>query len=109
MTFLIDNQLPPALARLIQFDLGADAKHVADLGLQNATDVDLWAYASETESVLISKDDDFVRLVLSVPTARLVWVRVGNCRRKALLDVFTRVWPAMIARLGNNERFIEIR
>lgn len=36
------------------------------------TDAELWPYASQTDSVLISKDDDFVRLVLNTPTARLV-------------------------------------
>lgn len=42
MKFLIDNQLPPALARLIRLDLGAEAAHVADIGLRDATDTELW-------------------------------------------------------------------
>jgi predicted nuclease of predicted toxin-antitoxin system len=36
--FIVDNQLPPALARLIQSDLGGEAMHVADVGLRDATD-----------------------------------------------------------------------
>ena len=44
MKFIVDNQLPPALARLIQSDLGEEAMHVADLGLRDATDSELWAY-----------------------------------------------------------------
>lgn len=32
MKFLVDNQLPPALARFIDTDLGCEAKHVADCG-----------------------------------------------------------------------------
>ncbi len=42
MSFLIDNQLPPALARLIQNELKANAIHVADIGLRDATDEEVW-------------------------------------------------------------------
>lgn len=41
MSFLIDNQLPPALARFLQQDLGAEAAHVADLGLERASDQEI--------------------------------------------------------------------
>jgi predicted nuclease of predicted toxin-antitoxin system len=107
--FLVDNQLPPALARFIQFDLRAEATHVADLGLRDATDAEVWAYATATDSILISEDEDFVSMFLNKPTARLVWVRIGNCRRVFLLDVFRSIWPRIIERLEDRDRFIEIR
>lgn len=31
--------------------------------------------------ILISKDEDFADMVLQTPTATLIWVRVGNCRK----------------------------
>jgi predicted nuclease of predicted toxin-antitoxin system len=107
--FLIDNQLPPALARFMESDLGASAVHVTDIGLRDATDLEVWSFASANDFIVISKDEDFVRLVLQKPTARLVWVRVGNCRRQYLLDVFRKVWPGIVERLGGEDRFIEIR
>jgi predicted nuclease of predicted toxin-antitoxin system len=107
--FLVDNQLPPALARFIELDLGASATHVTDIGLRDATDSELWSFVSQNDSILISKDDDFVRLVLAKPTARLIWVRIGNCRRQFLLDVFRRVWPRIVERLERRDTFIEIR
>jgi predicted nuclease of predicted toxin-antitoxin system len=107
--FLIDNQLPPALARIIGRELGSEAVHVADVGLQEATDAQLWEYASAAGLILISKDEDFVDMVLNNPTASLVWVRVGNCRRDFLLDVFRRAWPRILERLNNRDRFVEIR
>ncbi len=109
MKFLVDNQLPPVLARCIRTEFGAEARHVADVGLQEGTDAELWAYASKTDAVLISKDDDFVRFILTTPTARLIWVRTGNCRSGHLLNVFRRVWPRVLERLDNNDRFIEVR
>ena len=109
MKFLVDNQLPPALARLIETEFGEEASHVADLGLAGASDAELWSHVTETDSVLISKDEDFVNLVLRVPTARLVWVRVGNCRKAALLNLFRGTWPRILNRLQNDDRFIEVR
>ena len=36
MKFLVDNQLPPALARFISDDLHVEALHVVDAGLRDA-------------------------------------------------------------------------
>jgi predicted nuclease of predicted toxin-antitoxin system len=62
-----------------------------------------------TGSVLISKDEDFVNMVLRTPTAGLVWVRIGNCRRAFLLEVFRRVWPRIVERIRQGDQFVEIR
>jgi predicted nuclease of predicted toxin-antitoxin system len=39
--FLIDGQLPPALAAALR-NIGCDAAHVADLGLLSSDDTDVW-------------------------------------------------------------------
>jgi predicted nuclease of predicted toxin-antitoxin system len=44
MQFLIDAQLPPALARWLS-SAGHHAEHVADIGLAGARDGEIWAYA----------------------------------------------------------------
>lgn len=44
-----------------------------------------------------------------VPTAKLTWVRVGNCRRAFLLDLFRRMWSRILERIESGDRFIEIR
>jgi len=57
VTFLIDAQLPPALASwLIQ--QGHTAQHVDD-GLRNADDMVIWNHASESGAIVITKDEDF--------------------------------------------------
>jgi predicted nuclease of predicted toxin-antitoxin system len=109
VTFLVDNQLPTALARLIQHEFREQAEHVADLGLRDASDAALWKYASAEDLILISKDEDFVTMVLQSPTAGLLWVRIGNCRREFLLGAFRRAWPRIMQKLHGGERFIEIR
>ena len=109
MKFLVDNQLPPALARFIETDLGCEAKHVASVDLREASDAEVWRYATANDFVLVSKDEDFTHMSLRSADACLIWVRVGNCRRVALLDLFRRLWPTVLERLGAGDRFIEIR
>jgi predicted nuclease of predicted toxin-antitoxin system len=106
---LIDNQLPPALARFIDTELRCEARHVSDVGLRNASDVEVWQYASANGFVLVSKDEDFTHMALRDSNARLIWVRVGNCRRVFLVELFRRLWPNLLERLESGDRFIEIR
>ncbi|MDX6574495.1 MAG: hypothetical protein QOE96_448 [Blastocatellia bacterium] len=64
MTFLIDAQLPPALASwLIQ--QGHTAQHVDDLGLRNADDIVIWNHALESGAIVITKDEDFAERTAS--------------------------------------------
>jgi predicted nuclease of predicted toxin-antitoxin system len=46
--------------------------------LRDAADAEIWRYVSIGDSILISKDEDFANMVLQVPTAKLIWVTVGN-------------------------------
>ena len=54
MKFLVDNQLPVALARHLRKN-GHDCEHVLDLGLTNASDTDICRYAERENRVIISK------------------------------------------------------
>ncbi len=109
MNFLIDNQLPPALARFLQTQFNVRAMHVIDVGLRGGTDTEIWNYVSKTDSILISKDEDFANMVLQVPTAKLIWVRFGNCRKAFLMDAFRRMWSQIVKRIESGDRLIEIR
>jgi predicted nuclease of predicted toxin-antitoxin system len=109
LKFLIDHQLPPSLARLLERELGQEALHVREIGLREASDAEVWRYLSESGRVLISKDEDFTAIVRHRPGAALIWVRVGNCRRDYLLNLFRENWPRMIELLQSGQRLIELR
>ena len=109
MNFLIDNQLPPALARFIETELRFQAVHVIDVGLRDASDAEIWAFVSNRDSILISKDEDFANMVLQVPTGKLIWVRIGNCRKAFLVGLFQRMWSRIVQRIEGGDRLIEIR
>jgi predicted nuclease of predicted toxin-antitoxin system len=55
LRFLVDAQLPPALARRIQA-LGHSAEHVFDYGLATASDEAIRGYAAKTNAVIVTKD-----------------------------------------------------
>lgn len=109
MRFLVDNQLPAALARYLA-SRGVECQHVLDVGLGQATDARIWEYATQNHCVVISKDEDFLYLA-NAPSAkaRLVWVRLGNCRRKTLLAAVEHVWPQIEAGLEAGDRVVELR
>jgi predicted nuclease of predicted toxin-antitoxin system len=92
--FLVDNQLPPALARFLRSDLGVEGIYVSDVGLQRASDVDLWSYSSNNGLTLASKDEDFVSLYFQDAEH---WTVVGSDRR--LPTRFSaRCFPARLAK-----------
>lgn len=109
MRFLVDNQLPAALARFLN-DAGDECRHVLDEGLAQAPDAEVWRYAAEHQFILVSKDEDFFHRAAR-PDARvqLVWVRLGNCRKQQLLDAIASTWPRVRACLETGDRVVEIR
>ena len=109
MRFLVDAQLPPALARVLA-DHGFDAKHVADLGLRDSDDSAIWRYALQDQAVIITKDEDFPRRVQQSATAPvIVWLRIGNTSRRALLQWFEPLIPELVQLLNRGERLVEVR
>jgi predicted nuclease of predicted toxin-antitoxin system len=107
--FLVDNQLPIALARFLAAE-GHDAQHVLDLRMDEADDAAVWAYAAAQGRTLVSKDEDFFHLAIRNPGAgTLIWVRLGNCRNQALISTFERSLDQLIAALQQGGRIIELR
>jgi predicted nuclease of predicted toxin-antitoxin system len=60
MRFLVDAQLPPALARWL-VTAGHEAEHVADRGMQSASDAAIWDLALQENAAILTKDEDFAR------------------------------------------------
>lgn len=108
MRFLVDAQLPPALARWLA-DKGHEATHVGSLGLQTASDATIWDYALASSSAIITKDEDFAQRKALIDGGPLViWIRLPNTRRRDLLVWFEAVPPDVLTALARGDTLIEV-
>ena len=78
MKLLLDQNLSRMLVRRLA-DEYPESLHVAEIGLDTATDREIWEYAAQRGYVIVSKDTDFRQLALVFgPPPQVVWLRVGN-------------------------------
>lgn len=110
MRFLVDAQLPPALARFLTAQ-GHDAAHVLDCNMLEATDLDIWAYSIANDAVIVTKDEDFALMSAKSDETRprIVWIRIGNCSKQELLAWFERRSSEIVALLQEGNALVEVR
>jgi predicted nuclease of predicted toxin-antitoxin system len=86
---LIDENLPASLVDVLPLD----CSHATELGAQ-PTDLQLWSHARDQDWTILTRDTDFFdRLMLEGPPPKVIWVRLGNIRRKNLENLLLRLWP----------------
>jgi predicted nuclease of predicted toxin-antitoxin system len=109
MRFIVDAQLPPALARLI-ISKGHVAEHITDVAPGDTPDDWIWKYALEYSAVVITKDSDFPDLVaLREVAPAIVWVRLGNTRKQQLLAWFAPLLAEIVSLIEGGTTVIELR
>ena len=109
MNFLVDNQLPEALCSFFK-GRGHRCDHVAGLSLDETSDMEIWNYAADGNWIVVSKDEDFLHLAnRQGDTGRLLWVRIGNCRKQTLLQAFDNQMPEVVRAFDGGSRVVEIR
>jgi predicted nuclease of predicted toxin-antitoxin system len=97
--FLIDNQLPPALAKWL-ISHGHEALHVLDVGLAEAKDEKIWEYAAANSLALITKNEDFSRRAAKQSAeVSVVRVRLAIAELSPLWTAFDAILRAAIAAL----------
>lgn len=110
MRFVVDAQLPPALARFLA-SCGHHAEHVADIGMRDASDTPIWQYALEHGSAIVTKDEDFAHRLSQGDTSApvIVWLRIGNTSRRAFLTWFGALLPQIETCIERGDRLVEVR
>jgi predicted nuclease of predicted toxin-antitoxin system len=109
VTFLVDAQLPPALARWLR-EAGHEAQHVSEVGLRESEDGPIWMYALSVSAVIITKDEDFAeRASRAVNAPIIVWLRIGNATNRVLLAWLQPRWPQVLTLLEEGHHLIEVR
>lgn len=106
MRFLIDAQLPPALAAILQAN-SHDAVHLFDVAPRNADDTVIWQLAASDNRVIVTKDEDFAsRSKLAQGGPQVVWLRVGNCSKTELRAWLEPLLPSVIKALEQGDRLV---
>ncbi len=97
MKLLLDQNLSPRLIRRL-FDLYPDSIHVANVGLDRASDKDVWNYANQHDCIIVTKDVDFSELsVLFGFPPKVLWIRRGNCSTKDIETILRENYDSVKA------------
>ncbi len=108
MRFIVDEQLPPALARWLAAR-GHEAIHVGDGRMESAPDTAIWDFALETGTAIITKDEDFAqRKTLTGAGPTVIWIRLPKTRRRALLAWLEAMLPDILSTLERGETLVEV-
>ncbi len=109
MRFLVDTQLPKALALWLS-ERGHQTEHVLDVGLGQSKDTPVWRYALQNGAVVVTKDEDFTEWVRrGRPGPAVVWLRIGNSSKRVLLAWLEPLLPAIVRQLEQGDRLVEVR
>ncbi len=97
MKFLVDAQLPLALARWLT-EAGCEAQAVREVGLRDADDGVIWRHAEASGCIIVTKDEDFAQRVHATENGpSVVWLRVATHPTPrcvcGLCRVCRRSWP----------------
>jgi predicted nuclease of predicted toxin-antitoxin system len=75
-----------------------------------ADDAVILRHAITHDLAIISKDEDFTFLAsVSGGAGKLIWVRIGNCRKQVLLEAFRAQLPRIVSELEAGNQIVELR
>ncbi len=80
-----------------------------DLGLARASDLEIFHAARKANAIIITKDQDFVRLVGRLgPPPSVIWVTCGNTSTARLREVLSASLSSALNLIEAGEALIEI-
>lgn len=90
MKLLFDQNLSYKLVSELT-DLFPDSTHVRLLGLEKASDDEIWDYAENEGFVIVTQDSDFNEkgLLFGFPP-KVIWLRCGNVQSKEIKTILTK-------------------
>jgi predicted nuclease of predicted toxin-antitoxin system len=96
MKLLLDNNLSPKLVRKLANPY-PESSHVAILGLDTASDMEVWQHAQQNGYCLVTKDSDFNELLASKGfPPKVIWIRLGNCSTNEIADLLEKQHEAIL-------------
>jgi predicted nuclease of predicted toxin-antitoxin system len=102
--------MSPALVLWLEDRFGVEALHVTALGLVATSDSEIFRSARAADAVVLTKDRDFVELVLrrGAPPA-VIWITCGNTSNQELMRVLDATFEKACELPASGEAMVEIR
>lgn len=109
MKYWLDAQLPPSLAGWLSGTFKVEAYALRDIGLRDAADTEIFESARHSGIVVITKDSDFIDLVLRLGAPpQIIWLTCGNLTNTHLRQLLKVTFKNAHDLLVNGETIVEI-
>jgi predicted nuclease of predicted toxin-antitoxin system len=109
MKYWIDAQLPPSLATWLTEQFLVNAVALRDIGLRDAEDTEIFEAARLQDAVVVTKDSDFVDLVLRLGSPpQILLVTCGNATNSHLRQLLLATFKNVHQMLINGEVIVEV-
>ena len=96
MRLLLDENLSESVLPAIA-DFYPESLHVRLLGAGGASDDIVWKLAKEHGCVLVTRDEDFLRLsIVRGAPPKVVWLAVGNCSNLGIVSILRKRHPELL-------------
>ena len=97
MKLLLDHNLSHKLIHSLG-GLFPDSRHVYQLGLDRATDREVFEYARDNNFIILTKDADFQDLNLFLsPPVKIIWLKTGNSDNQTIALKIIAYYDSIVA------------
>lgn len=97
MRLLFDQNLSPRLVERLA-DLYPESTHVYRIGLDQASDLEIWNAARSEAYIIVSQDADFTDLsAMFGSPPKVIWIRRGNCSTRQIEAILRSHYDAVAA------------
>ncbi len=100
---LFDQNLSYKLVSRLE-NIYPDSTHIAAIGLDKSSDIDVWKFARENKYIIVTKDSDFNEIcTLHDFPPHIIWLRLGNSRISVAEEVLIRYKDKICTIVGENQ------
>ena len=90
MKILFDQNISHRIIKKINH-LYPYAKQIRHLGLENATDAEIWEYAKMNNYTIVTFDADFIDIAnYKGHPPKIIWLRIGNTTTNGIVNIMIK-------------------